>query len=49
MVLQKLAEEKRLAFVNRGGALIIGKQLRQLVAKDGSATRFQDDDRDPLP
>src|SRR6266404_1707042 len=44
--LQKFAEKERLAS-QANGALIHGKQIAQLIAKDGSATRFQHDDRNP--
>src|ERR1700676_5033815 len=45
MMLQKLAEEKRLAS-QPGGAWILREQIAQFIAKDGSAALFQDDDRD---
>src|SRR5258708_30843904 len=44
LVFQKLAEKKRLAS-QPDGARICREQIAQLIAKDGSATRFQHDDR----
>src|ERR1700736_1313643 len=45
MALQKLTEEKRLAS-QPSSPCIRGKQIAQLIAKNGGATRFQDDNRD---
>src|SRR5579872_4693785 len=46
LLFQKLAQEKRLVS-QPDGTLIHGKQIAQFIPKDGSATRFQHDDRDP--
>src|SRR6202790_5169412 len=44
MMFQKLTEQERLV-TKPDGSLIHGKQIAQLIAKDGSATRLQHDDR----